>query len=150
MLAKICSNTVNVKFLFCVNFPPVVTKWVHCVSQALHAKLEKESTSLEEMELKLTQRSEELIQLSNQLQEAKDREAELNASFEQLSEVKPGKWECTGHVTYVAQCGWCLNMLYVTGLWFPLYLWYLIMTGMWYSVFWTGVWTFFLHGWCIV
>lgn len=61
------------------------------MSQALHAKLEKESTSLEEMELKLTQRSEELIQLSNQLQEAKDREAELNASFEQLIEVKPGK-----------------------------------------------------------
>lgn len=68
----------------------MVTKHAHCVSQALHAKLEKESTSLEEMELKLTQRSEELIQLSNQLQEAKDREAELNASFEQLSEVKPG------------------------------------------------------------
>lgn len=90
MLAKISSNTVNVKFLFCVNFPSMVTKHAHCVSQALHAKLEKESTSLEEMELKLTQRSEELIQLSNQLQEAKDREAELNASFEQLSEVKPG------------------------------------------------------------
>jgi hypothetical protein len=55
--------------------------------QALRSKLEKDSTSLEEMELKLAQRSEELVAVSNQLQEAKDRETELNASFEQLSEV---------------------------------------------------------------
>ena len=60
--------------------------------QALHAKLEKEATSMEEMELRLTQRSEEVVQLSSQLQEAKDREAELNASFEQLSEVLVWCW----------------------------------------------------------
>ena len=72
------------------------------MSQAVRAKLEKNATNLEEMDLKLNQRSEELIQLSNQLQEAKDREAELNTSFEQLSEVKPRKSECAGHAICVA------------------------------------------------
>ena len=53
----------------------------------MQESLDKAATSLEEMELRLTQRSEELVQVTEQLQEARDRETQLNSSFEQLSEV---------------------------------------------------------------